>query len=673
MIPSGSPPTTLAALPRWVAWRHETRKGTTTKIPFTPGTTLWAHTDKPETWGSYGDACAMQGCDGPGLVLTGLADVTALDLDHCRDAVTGRIEPWALAICDQAQSYTEISPSGTGLHILGLAPTLPATTTVLPMGEGQQCEVYAGGATRYLCITWQWLEDYPNELNDITQTVRELLDAARRLKPARVALANDNPAPNGNGAAGILNSLPNDYSRADWIRLGMAAKSAGGTLAEFDRWSARHPSYDEGETARVWNSLKPNGSITGATLAHEARQHGVEMPAEPTREKAQPDDEPPRKRIVASPYLWKPPSMLPRRDPLYGAHSHRGYVSATIAAGGIGKSTLVIGEAIDMASRKTLFHPVRRPLRVWIWNLEDPQDELERRVGAALAFHRLGPDDIEDRLFLNSGRDLPLTLATMTRGTLHIAEDQVAEIIEQILEKEIDVLTIDPFVSAHRVPENDNVALTAVLDRLRHIAHVGNAAIEIVHHSRKSNGLGAEPSADDARGASATIGGVRSARVASVMTREEAELAQVAPERRRFFFRVDNVKANMAPPALAATWRKLVDVDLGNGSDDEPSDHVQAVEAWHMPGLFANATEAQLSQLQAEMGEGEFATSPRAGDWLGYIVAKVFGLDVATAGARKRIQEMLAVWERTGAIIRTERYNKNKQRAQSIYQCGIRG
>jgi putative DNA primase/helicase len=60
--------------------------------------------------------------DGIGLVLTEDDPYAAGDLDHCRDPQSGEIQPWAQAIVNRLQSYTEISPSGTGLRIL-LRPT----------------------------------------------------------------------------------------------------------------------------------------------------------------------------------------------------------------------------------------------------------------------------------------------------------------------------------------------------------------------------------------------------------------------------------------------------------------------------------------------------------------------------------------------------------------------
>jgi primase-polymerase (primpol)-like protein len=44
--------------------------------------------------------------------------LTILDLDKCRDPETGHIQPWAQTIIERLDSYTEISSSGSGIHII---------------------------------------------------------------------------------------------------------------------------------------------------------------------------------------------------------------------------------------------------------------------------------------------------------------------------------------------------------------------------------------------------------------------------------------------------------------------------------------------------------------------------------------------------------------------------
>ena len=80
-----------------------------------------ASTTNPTTWATYDDAMdaySTGAVAGPGFVLTDQVPVTGIDLDHCRDIETGTVAPWARAIVTRLDSYTEVSPSGTGLRIL---------------------------------------------------------------------------------------------------------------------------------------------------------------------------------------------------------------------------------------------------------------------------------------------------------------------------------------------------------------------------------------------------------------------------------------------------------------------------------------------------------------------------------------------------------------------------
>jgi hypothetical protein len=123
------PPPALSALcqqARWVGWRWERGKnGKWTKPPYiarNPG--LHASTSDAQTWGSRRDAVAavLSGkVSGVGFCLKD-SDIGAIDLDKCRNIETGQIDDWAQAIIDGANgAYVEITPSGTGLRIIGLA------------------------------------------------------------------------------------------------------------------------------------------------------------------------------------------------------------------------------------------------------------------------------------------------------------------------------------------------------------------------------------------------------------------------------------------------------------------------------------------------------------------------------------------------------------------------
>src|SRR5690606_20168468 len=105
-------------------------------------------------------------------------------------------------------------------------------------------------------------------------------------------------------------------------------------------------------------------------------------------------------------FHWRSPSEIEPREWLYGHHLIRKYVSATIAPGGVGKSTLTITDAVAIASGKALLGiKPHAAMTVWLLNLEDPRDEMERRVVAACLHHGIEPAEIAGRLFLDSGRD----------------------------------------------------------------------------------------------------------------------------------------------------------------------------------------------------------------------------------------------------------------------------
>ena len=109
--------------------------------------------------------------------------------------------------------------------------------------------------------------------------------------------------------------------------------------------------------------------------------------------------------LRATPYRWPDPASLPRRQWLMGHWLLRGEVTAIIAPGGTGKSTIGNAMAVSLACGQPLLgKPLHRgPQAVWIFNLEDGTDELERQLSAACAYHGIGPGDCGDRLHLDSG------------------------------------------------------------------------------------------------------------------------------------------------------------------------------------------------------------------------------------------------------------------------------
>ena len=120
-------PNEIKALPNWVCYRMEDRAGQSkpTKVPYNPTTGDHAKANDPLTWTDY-EACvaAVEGGEYDGVGFEFGSGYVGIDLDHCREAETGEIEDWAQDVIAHLDSYTEISPSGTGVHII-LKGSLP--------------------------------------------------------------------------------------------------------------------------------------------------------------------------------------------------------------------------------------------------------------------------------------------------------------------------------------------------------------------------------------------------------------------------------------------------------------------------------------------------------------------------------------------------------------------
>lgn len=155
----------LTAAPRWVLWRYEWVKDKWTKVPYRPTGARASSTD-PETWVPYAEARAVAetgSYDGVGYVVyRGDAaqpdDVVGVDLDHCVDPATGDLTPEADAIVAALDSYTETTPSGTGLRVY-VRGTLPVDG-----GKRNGLELYQHG--RYFTVTGQHATWSPPEIRD---------------------------------------------------------------------------------------------------------------------------------------------------------------------------------------------------------------------------------------------------------------------------------------------------------------------------------------------------------------------------------------------------------------------------------------------------------------------------------------------------------------------------
>jgi hypothetical protein len=394
-------------------------------------------------------------------------------------------------------------------------------------------------------------------------------------------------------------------------------------------------------------AIPPRANGNDATPAHGAdlRRGAQQRPNDAERH----DDGAAQDKatIAATPFRWRDPAEIPPRRWLYGRHYARQFLTCTIAASGMGKTSLAIGEALAMASGKPLLGitPPERA-RVWLWNGEDPRDELDRRIEAAMLHYGLQPADIEGYLFTDTGREMPIIIATQTRQAI-IAKPVVEAVIATIRQNGIDALVVDPFIKSHKVVENDNGAMDAVATEWAHIADATNCAIELLHHTRKTGG--AEVSVEDGRGAGAVVSASRSARTVNRMSRDDSDKAGIDAKTAWRYLKVDSGKASMSSHPEHADWYRLITEPLGNGDD------VGVVVGWSWPDAFAGVTVHDLRTCQQAVSEGgPWRADLRAKMWVGKPIAKALKLNIKDKADRQKIKILLETWIKTGMFVEVE-------------------
>ena len=341
LAPFGS----LAKRPFWLRWKNELVGERLTKVPYTATGARKANIADPATWATLDEVRSeLRGFDGIGIVL---AEITprlhlgGIDLDACLDDA-GTVAPWAQAIIDLVASYTETSPSGTGLKIYFMYDPAELdegrhwkkiVTRPNPLGDKNfAIEFYL--RARYFTVTGK-------QHGEIA--VIRCVDQATLLKVQEHMAAfappekpRDDPPrqdPDDHDLALLcLAHIANDdefIDRAAWRDIGMALHDAtGGSTAgllAWASWTAQKHANAQDACATAWKSFTLGRGITIATLIAHARRRGFDPYARKRQSKANghaPEPPPPgseqdygfatRTRPDGRP--WRHPRHHPRRQ-----------------------------------------------------------------------------------------------------------------------------------------------------------------------------------------------------------------------------------------------------------------------------------------------------------------------------------------------------------------------
>jgi len=163
---SDSLPDEVTEREQWVCWRVQERGGTETKVPINPHTGSFGSATNPDSWASFEIAreYATEGAaEGLGFVFTEDDPLVGVDLDTCRVPETGTLSEDATEIVERLASYTEVSPSGTGVHVLALGR--------LPGDRNRKDWVEMYDDARFFTVTGDHLDGTPVTVESRTPAI----------------------------------------------------------------------------------------------------------------------------------------------------------------------------------------------------------------------------------------------------------------------------------------------------------------------------------------------------------------------------------------------------------------------------------------------------------------------------------------------------------------------
>jgi hypothetical protein len=157
-------PAEIRSQKAWVGYVTRENNGRVDKIPMNVMTGAPARSNDPATWSDYEtavDLAIQRNYAGIGFMFQ--PPYVGVDIDHC--VKDGAIETYALEILKALNSYSEYSPSGTGIHTL-CKGEIPRACKISKIG----LEIYTKG--RFFTVTGNRLENYPAELNECTDALK---------------------------------------------------------------------------------------------------------------------------------------------------------------------------------------------------------------------------------------------------------------------------------------------------------------------------------------------------------------------------------------------------------------------------------------------------------------------------------------------------------------------
>jgi hypothetical protein len=248
-------------------------------------------------------------------------------------------------------------------------------------------------------------------------------------------------------------------------------------------------------------------------------------------------------------------------------------VSVLIGPGGVAKSTLGIQVGLGAATGRSdiagLNVPSRR--RTWIWNQEDDEEDITRRVAAVMKHFGINNDQLlqngQSMIAWNTGVNAPLVIAQPIQGTPRVNREVLEAMRETILRERIELLILDPFAELHTLNELDNGQMRMVTAAIRDLAEATGCAILLIAHTRKMERGDSQTYLGDLeglRGASSQGGVVRAGATLYTPPAKDEKVWQFDHPRAEYA-RLDFAKNNFGRKRIKPAWYHRIGVKIANG------------------------------------------------------------------------------------------------------------
>lgn len=682
----------------WTTWNWVLVKGRWTKPPFqTNGT--HARSQGPETWCTYADALdAVRAgkADGIGIMLHGMKQAEIIfDIDHCRDVETGEITPWAREIIDEANSYTEVTPSGTGVRILGHGDIgrVHKRFNKVDGAEGG-LEVYTAGEARYITVTGKQVPGCWPVVGDISGLATRLVDNKGRMHPEQEELSppwDDEPSMSAPAPEApppserlqqamrkdVLGLQPSLSQRLDDLicdgvpegqrseqfhhAVGLARR-LGWTPESLERAMRQHPNgiankylrpHDRlaAEISRCWGKVDGPDGLSAAEWASEKASRQIADNSAETQQQEAPATVP-----ISSPWD-EAPEGIPAREWIIRGLLIRRHISILVAPGGSGKSLLSAQLAIALALGLPWggWTPLKAE-KVLLINAEDDGDEMRRRIHAACRVMGVNPRDLVGRLFI-ADDPRSIVVAKTSKEKVVLATPLADAIKKTVEEQGIGVVFVDPFAETFEGDENSNSEVKWAAAIWRAVARECHCSVMLVHHTPKyAKGMAGD--ADAARGAGALVNSARIVSTLFTMSDEEAKLFTLKPDEAHRYVRFDDAKANLTLITGKARWFEKVSHELPNG------DSVGVLKPWKPPGVFDGVSIETINDvlraIDAGRDGGKYLFNVKAGPevtpaWGGSIIMDAMGCD------KPKAAKMIGEWLQSGLLVTVEYTSENRR------------